>query len=241
MNAIPYKGLTINYVLGYDNATQIGTGYIPVGNTSPSYNTGFSRRADRTTYLLNNDLNIAYQTKINDWLESTSGIGGTLQSEKVYQTAITATLLGPIGQTINNGVAVPTEFRSDINIMGAFAQQTFGILNKIYITGAARYDVSSVFGEKFRGQFYPKVSGSYIISNEDFWKDSKIANVISSFKIRSSYGQAGNLTAISAYDKTTSYVPVNVSSLPGVYSPTLLRKSQHQARAPDRNLRSVPT
>lgn len=222
LNANPVKGLNINYILGYDNSTQIGTGYIPVGNTTPSYNTGYARRADRTSFMMNNDVNASYQTKINDWLESTSGIGGTAQSEKVYQTGITATLLGPIGQTINNGVAVPTEYRSEINIMGAFAQQTFGILNKIYVTGAARYDVSSVFGAKFRGQFYPKVSGSYVLSNEQFWKDSKISSVISSFKIRSSYGQAGNLTAISAYDKTTSYVPVNVGGLPGVYSPALL-------------------
>jgi TonB-linked SusC/RagA family outer membrane protein len=220
--ANPVKGLNISYVLGYDNATQIGTGYIPVGNTTPSYNTGYSRRADQTTFLVNNDLNISYQTKINDWLESTSGIGGTAQSQKTYQTGITATLLGPIGQTINNGVSVATEYRSDVNIMGAFVQQTFGILNKFYITGAARYDESSVFGEKFRGQFYPKVSGSYVISNEKFWTDSRIANVISSFKIRSSYGQAGNLTAIGAYDKTTSYVPVNVSGQPSVTSPTLL-------------------
>jgi len=220
--ANPVKGLNINYVLGYDNSTQIATGYIPVGNTTPSYNTGYSRRGDRTSYMVNNDLNISYQTKIYDWLESTSGIGGTAQSEKVYQTGITATLLGPIGQTINNGVAVPTEYRSDVNIMGAFAQQTFGILNKFYITGAARYDVSSVFGEKFRGQFYPKVSGSYVVSNEKFWAESKISNIISSFKIRSSYGQAGNLTAIGAYDKATSYVPVNIGGLPSVSSPTLL-------------------
>ncbi|WP_432713649.1 SusC/RagA family TonB-linked outer membrane protein [Pedobacter sp.] len=226
LNANPIKGLNINYIFGYDNSTQIGTGYIPVGNTTPSYNTGFSRRADRTTYLLNNDLNASYQTKINDWLESTSGFGATAQSEKVYQTAITATLLGPIGQTINNGVAVPTELRSDINIMGAYAQQTFGILNKIYLTGAARYDVSSVFGEEFRGQFYPKVSGSYVLSSEPFWKDAKISSIISTIKLRASYGQAGNLTAISAYDKTTSYVPVNVAGLPGVYSPTLLGNSE---------------
>jgi TonB-linked SusC/RagA family outer membrane protein len=220
--ANPVKGLNINYVLGYDNATQIGTGYIPVGNTTPTYNTGYSRRADRTSFMVNNDLNISYQTKINDWLESTSGIGGTAQSEKVYQTGITATLLGPIGETINNGVSVASEYRSDVNIMGAFAQQTFGLFNKFYITGAARYDVSSVFGEKFRGQFYPKVSGSYVVSNESFWKNSGISSVVSSFKLRSSYGQAGNLTAIGAYDKTTSYVPVNISGLPSVTSPTLL-------------------
>jgi len=220
--ANPIKGLNINYVLGYDNATQIGTGYIPVGNTTPSYNTGYSRRADQTTFLVNNDLNISYQTKINDWLESTSGIGGTAQSQKTYQTGLTATLLGPIGQTINNGVSIATEYRSDVNIMGAFVQQTFGILNKFYITGAARYDESSVFGEKFRGQFYPKVSGSYVVSNEKFWTDSKISSVISSFKIRSSYGQAGNLTAIGAYDRTTSYVPLNLSGQASVTSPALL-------------------
>lgn len=222
LSANPLKGLNINYILGFDNSTQIGTGYIPVGNTTPSYNTGYARRADRTSTMINNDVNVSYQTKINDWLESTSGIGATAQSERIYQTGITSTLLGPIGQTINNGVPVATEYRSEINIMGAFAQQTFGILNKFYLTGAARYDVSSVFGKKFRGQFYPKVSGSYVISNEQFWKDSKISSVISSFKIRSSYGQAGNLTAISAYDKATSYVPVNVGGLPGVYSPALL-------------------
>lgn len=219
--ATPIKGLSINYVLGYDNSTQIGTGYIPVGNTTPSYNTGFSKRADKTSFLVNNDINVSYQTKLADWLQSTTGIGGTAQSEKIYQTGITATQLGLIGQTINNGVSVPSEFRSDINVMGAFIQQTFGIKEKIYLTGAARYDVSSVFGASNRGQFYPKVSASYILSNEKFWS-GKLSNVISSVKLRASYGQAGNLTAIGAYDRYSSYIPVNSAGLPSVYSPTLL-------------------
>lgn len=219
--ATPVKGLSINYVLGYDNSTQIGTGYIPVGNTTPSFNTGFSRRADKTSFQLNNDLNVSYQTHLTDWLESTTGVGGTVQTEKIYQTGITATQLGLIGQTTNNGVAIPSEFRSEINVMGAFVQQTFGIKEKIYLTGAARYDVSSVFGESNRGQFYPKVSASYILSNEKFWS-TQLSNVLSSVKLRASYGQAGNLTAIGAYDRYSSYIPVNSAGLPSVYSPTLL-------------------
>ncbi len=219
--ATPVKGLSINYILGYDNSTQIGTGYIPVGNTTPSFNTGFSRRADKTSFLLNNDLNVSYKTQLTDWLESTTGVGGTVQTEKIYQTGITATQLGLIGQTTNNGVAIPSEFRSEINVMGAFVQQTFGIKEKIYLTGAARYDVSSVFGIANRGQFYPKVSASYILSNEKFWS-TNLSNVISSLKLRASYGQAGNLTAIGAYDRYSSYIPVNSAGLPSVYSPTLL-------------------
>lgn len=219
--ATPLKGLSINYILGYDNSNQIGTGYIPVGNTTPSYNPGFSRRADKTSFLLNNDLNVSYQTKLADWLESTTGIGGTVQTEKIFQSGITATQLGLIGQTTNNGIAIPSEFRSDINVMGAFIQQTFGIKEKVYLTGAARYDVSSVFGTSNRGQFYPKVSASYILSNEKFWS-SQLSNVLSSVKLRASYGQAGNLTAIGAYDRYSSYIPVNSAGLPSVYSPVLL-------------------
>lgn len=221
-NATPIKGLNINYTLGFDNATQIGTGYIPVGNTTPTYNTGFAQRADKTSFLLNNDLTASYQTRINDWLESTTGIGGTAQSEKIYLTSLKATQLGIIGQTINNGITIPSEFRSDINVMGAYVQQTFGFWDRLYITGALRYDASSVFGKDERAQFYRKLSGSYLLSSEEFWKNSKISNVISSLKLRASYGQAGNLTALGAYDQYTNYVPVNSGGLPSIYSPVLL-------------------
>ncbi|KLT67565.1 SusC/RagA family TonB-linked outer membrane protein [Pedobacter sp. BMA] len=223
--ATPVKGLTLNYVLGYDNATQIGTGYIPVGNTTPTYNTGFSKRADLTTFMVNNDFTASYQTKITDWLESTSGIGATAQNEKRYQTGLSATQLGLVGQTVNNGVVVGTELRSTINVMGAYVQQTFGLWDKVYLTAALRNDVSSVFGRDDRSQFYKKFSGSYVLSNEKFWQDSKIRNIISSLKLRASYGESGNLTALGAFDQYTNYVPVNSGGLPSVYSSTLLGNS----------------
>ncbi len=220
----PIPNLNINYTLGYDNATQIATGFIPVGNTTPSYDTGYSRRADRTTYLLNNDLNASYRATLADWLESTTGVGATVQVDKVYATGITATQLGPIAETTSNGATIiSSELRSDINIFGFFAQQTFGIGDRLFLTGAGRYDVSSVFGEDNRWQFYPKVSGSYLISNEKFWEG--LSQVIPILKVRASYGQAGNLTAIGAFDRYTNYVPVSLPGLPGVISSTLLGNS----------------
>ena len=223
--ATPVKGLTLNYILGYDNSTQIGTGFIPVSNTTPTYNTGFSRRADQTTFLVNNDITASYQTKITDWLESTTGLGGTAQNEKIYSTGLTATQLGLVGQTVNNGVVVGTEGRSTINVMGAYLQQTFGLWDKLYLTAAVRNDVSSVFGKNNRSQFYKKFSGSYVLSNEKFWEESPIKNVISSIKLRASYGESGNLTALKAFDQYTNYIPVNSGGLPGVYSAPLLGNS----------------
>ncbi|MBD1395741.1 SusC/RagA family TonB-linked outer membrane protein [Pontibacter sp. JH31] len=220
-NMTPINGLNINYVLGYDNSTQIGTGFIPVGNTTPSYNAGYSRRADRTAYLLNNDLNASYRTFLADWLESTTGIGGTVQTEKYYTTGITGTQLGPIAQTSTSGATVVSnDSRIDLNIMGFFAQQTFGIGDRLFLTGAGRYDVSSVFGVDNRWQFYPKVSGSYLVSNEKFWQG--LSSIVPIFKLRASYGQAGNLTAIGAYERYTNYNPVSLPGQPGVIPSTLL-------------------
>lgn len=224
VNLTPINGLNISYVLGFDNSTQIATGYIPVGNTTPSYNAGYSRRADRTAYLLNNDLNASYRTFLTDWLESTTGIGGTVQTEKYYSTGITGTQLGPIAQVSSGGATVVSnEGRADINILGFFLQQTFGIGDRFFLTGAGRYDVSSVFGEDNRWQFYPKVSGSYLVSNESFWQG--LADIIPIFKLRASYGQAGNLTAIGAYDRYTNYNPVSLPGIPGVIPSTLLGNS----------------
>jgi TonB-dependent starch-binding outer membrane protein SusC len=221
VNMTPLRGMNINYTLGYDNATQIATGFIPVRNTTPSYDAGYSRRADRTSYFLNNDLNVSYQTKLTDWLESTTGVGATAQLEKNFTTGITGTQLGPIAQVATSGATIVSgESRSDIRILGFFGQQTFGIGDRLFLTGAGRYDVSSVFGLENRWQFYPKVSGSYLISNEKFWESLK--EVVPILKVRASYGQAGNLTAIGAFDRYTNYVPVALPGLPGVISSTLL-------------------
>ncbi|WP_299990740.1 SusC/RagA family TonB-linked outer membrane protein [uncultured Pontibacter sp.] len=221
LNLTPINGLSINYVVGYDNSTQIATGFIPVGNTTPSYDAGYSRRADRTSYLLNNDLNVSYRTFLTDWLESTTGIGGTVQTEQHYTTGITGTQLGPITRTSTSGATVVSnDIREDINIMGFFAQQTFGLGDRFFLTGAGRYDVSSVFGEEDRWQFYPKISGSYLVSNESFWQG--LSDIIPIFKLRASYGQAGNLTAIRAFDRYTNYNPVSLPGLPGVVPSTQL-------------------
>jgi len=216
LQAKPFEGLTLNYILGFDNANSLGTAYIPPGNTTPSYEKGYAQRADITTFMLNNDFNASYQTKIGDWLESTSGAGLTFQTEKNMSTNLKATQMGYGGETIDNGVVVPKELRSDMNIFGAFFQQTFGIKEKLYLTGAIRYDMSSVFGSENRSQFYPKVSGSYVLSNEQFWQNSAINKVLSSFKIRASYGQSGNLTALSPFDRYTNYSPFNTGGINGI-------------------------
>jgi TonB-linked SusC/RagA family outer membrane protein len=223
LNITPFKNMSINYILGYDNSTQLATGFIPVGNTTPSFATGYARRADRINLLLNNDLTLSYKANVSEALTSTTSMGATAQTERINTASITGTQLSPATQVSSAGTSViPVETRSTVNILGFYAQQTFGFKEKLYITGAIRNDVSSSFGANNRWQFYPKLSGSYILSEEEFWKKSPLVSIMPTLKLRASYGQSGNLTAIGAYDRFTNYLPVALPSLPGsISSPQL--------------------
>lgn len=216
----PIEGMNIEFTSGVDNYSQIATAYIPPINTTPSYNDGYARRADANVLQLNNDLTLSYQSEIAKELQSTTTLGGTMQYERVNSFGANAVTLGPFGETINNGTITPGEYRGERSVMGAFAQQTFGYKSRYFITGAARFDASSVYGNDNRWQFYPKVSGSYIISNEPFWEGIK--NVVSSFKLRAAYGRSGNMTAIGFYDKYTNYGPIPYAGMPGYVSPAQL-------------------
>ncbi len=221
LNLKPVTGLNIDYIFGLDNYTQSATGYIPPKNTTPSYDGGFSRRGDATVLQLNNDLNISYQKNIFKDFQSTSSLGGTLQYERQNVFTATAQQLGLFGSTINNGTITAGEFRGERVIMGAFLQETFGYKSRYFITGAARIDASNVYGKDNRWQFFPKVSGSYIVSNEKFWSDN-LNKVINTFKIRAAYGESGNLTAIGLYDRFTNYLSALYAGQIGYAPSTLL-------------------
>lgn len=217
----PVAGLNIEFASGIDNYTQTATAYIPPRNTTPSYNGGFIRRADATVIQLNNDLTASYQKEIANELESTTSLGGTLQYDRTLTFSANATQLGAFGQTINNGTIAAGEFRGERVIMGAFLQQTFGFKNRYFVTGAARVDASSVYGIDNRWQFFPKVSGTYIVSNEKFWTDG-VARAVSSLKLRAAYGESGNLTAIGPYDRFTTFSPIVYGGQAGYVPPSAL-------------------
>ena len=221
LNLTPFAGFTVDYVLGYDASTQVATGFIPMGSTAPTYTGGYARRADQTTILVNNDLTASYRRDFTEWLASTTTVGGTLQYQQSFATGIVSTTLAPIVQTTASGIAVASDFRSERTIRGAFAQQTLGLGNRLFLTGALRVDVASVYGPSNRTQYYPKASVAYVLSEEKFWKDGPLARLVPQLKLRASYGQAGNLTAIGPYDRFTNFGPVVAGTLPGLLTSTL--------------------
>jgi TonB-linked SusC/RagA family outer membrane protein len=213
LTLLPLDDVSVDYSIGLDTYDQASRAFIPSGTTAPGLATGFGRRAERSFLQLNNDLNIRYNSFVKENLELTALVGGSLQYEEVEQFASQATQFSPFINVVGGGSNFdqPSEFLSEIVVYGLFAQTTLGFQDRYFLTAAGRFDASSVFGPDDRWQFFPKVSGSYILTNEPFWKENFSDDFISNIKLRGSIGASGGQTSISAFDRFTTFSPQSIS------------------------------
>jgi TonB-linked SusC/RagA family outer membrane protein len=214
----PYKGLTFDYIMGIDNYGQNGTTYMPPfaynvntaffgGGPSldPTLN-GYASVGNDNFFQINHELTGTYMFNITPEIGSTTQVGYSAQYERNRYSLLQGRGFStPFVQTVTGAsTALPSvDDRSEISISGAYLQQNFRIHNRLFLTGAVRVDGSSVFGEDQRSQVYYKASGSYLLSDHDFWKNNM--SWWNTFKLRAAYGESGNLTGIGAYDRTNVY------------------------------------
>ncbi|HET9986417.1 MAG TPA: SusC/RagA family TonB-linked outer membrane protein [Longimicrobiales bacterium] len=84
--------------------------------------------------------------------------------------------------------------------VGAFVQEQASWKNRIFLTGAVRGDDNSAFGKNFDFVVYPKLSASWVLSEEPFF--SRLP--VNSLKLRAAWGKAGQqpdaFAALRTYD-----------------------------------------
>ncbi len=215
----PYEGLLVNYVLGYDDSRSRGSTYSPIGTTTATDGRARSSTISRTQ--INSDLNLSYENQISEDFSSVTGSGYSYQFDESKLNTITASGLA-LGVETTDGAATiaTTDFNSKRAIWGGYLQQTVGFRDKLFVTGAARIDGSSVFGDDEGNQFYPKASLAYLISEEGFFKDYIKEDLVNNLKLRAAWGRAGNLTAIGPFDRLTNYDAVSITGMAGLISPS---------------------
>ncbi len=213
LNFKPFKNFNADFIVGIDNINQKGTGYIPRYPYTPVniniFNDGFVSETNYKLYKVNNDLNIRYLWEVNKDFTATTYAGYNIQLNRGELTSIQGRDLKPFVESINAAnVIIGGGATTDIsknNIWGYYLQETFGYRNKIFVTGAIRQDASTLFDQGIRKQNYPKLSGSYVLSSENFLKRSPVSTA----RFRASWGESGNQTAIGDYSRFTNYTTGN--------------------------------
>jgi TonB-linked SusC/RagA family outer membrane protein len=100
--------------------------------------------------------------------------------------------------------------------IGLYAQQQFGLNDRMFLTGAVRVDNNSAFGEDFDFATYPKVSATWVISEEPFWK----LGAINTLKLRSAFGVSGLQPDV--FTALRTFAPATGTSDAAIVTPQLI-------------------
>ncbi len=113
------------------------------------------------------------------------------------------------GTSALGGVVVPSvgDTTSPFVTLGGYLEELVGIRDRLYLTGAVRADKNSAFGTNFSNILYPKLSGSWVISEEPFFPRIDWLN---SLRVRAAWGKSGR--APGTLDALHYYHPVAVAA-----------------------------
>lgn len=231
--ANPFGALRLNYSLGYDQYTMETMLSIPRGTIGTLL--GEATSANRRNMLVNNDVSANYDFGAPR-LRFTTSVGANHTYQRLDQLNAGATDLVPQTELVSGAVQNASQARIHLVTLGFFGQQQVAFGNRLYLTGALRWDASSTFGEDERWQMYPKVSGSWVVSEESFLKDN--ATWISELRLRAALGYAGNqpplsqaFARVSRFGSITNVTRLGLTPLNSPGNPNLKPERQREWEA----------
>jgi len=197
----PWPWFTNRFTIGYDFAQQENRALRPFGFVSQPLGRIQDLQAKFSLLTFDYAGNIDYT--LSPSLKSTFSFGGqSVTNEEVSTNAFGADFAGP-GEPVVSSAAtyIADEDRLRVINAGFFFQNVFKFKERYFLTGGVRFDGNSAFGESLGLQAYPKVSASYIVSDEPFWPRR-----LGELKLRAAVGYAGR--APGAFDKLKTWTPV---------------------------------
>ncbi|HEY7235692.1 MAG TPA: SusC/RagA family TonB-linked outer membrane protein [Gemmatimonadaceae bacterium] len=106
--------------------------------------------------------------------------------------------------------------------VGMYVQEEAAWKNRLFLVAALRGDDNSTFGKDFKAAYYPKVSGSWVVSEEPWFH----VPLMSDLRLRAALGaagtQPGTFDAQRLYDPSVGYLN-NPGLVPGSYGNPELR------------------
>jgi len=215
----PFTWLTTRANLGFDYTllelkNQIRFDQGPFGETTRSGDIT-DRRTENSQYTA--DLGATGTFNPTAWLNSKTSIGTQYYRTYNDYTEGRGRNFTPGSVQVGAGSVQNSDEGTDLTItLGTYAEQIFAFKDRFFLTGGMRYDGNSSFGKAFKGVFYPKIGGSWLVSDESFFPRASWMN---SLRVRATYGASGvqpTTTAAARYYTSTTAAISGVDQ-PGVH------------------------
>lgn len=122
-------------------------------------------------------------------LNSKTSVGFQYLKDNFFGVLANGQNLPPGGHAITGAAIRSSSEQTTLAVtLGAYVEQTLGWRDRMFLTGGLRRDRNSTFGIKARSVTYPKLQGSWVLSDEAFYPRSL---PVSNLKLRFAYGASG--------------------------------------------------
>jgi len=188
---------------------------------------------DYTSAKMTADFGATATRQLTRRIESKTSIGGQFIRDRLDGTLNTANIFPP-GITRIDAGAIKTSGEKTIEgvTLGQYVEQQFGLDQRLYVTGAMRYDQNSAFGIKNRSANYPKVSASWV-ALENGGARLHYFGWLDELRLRSAYGVSGQQPGPT--DALQFLSPITTSLLAGDQPAVTLAGLGNDALKPERS------
>ncbi|HVX41427.1 MAG TPA: TonB-dependent receptor [Gemmatimonadaceae bacterium] len=211
----PLEAWTTRLAVGYDYNNADITSITPFGNLRVPSGQEFETLWNRE--MLSLDLASTYRRSLGSAFGSTTSLGGQVFDSRLHSTDLESdNFAGPGDPTLITGSLRTINDVSQERVVNAgfFGQEMVSWRDLLFLTGGLRVDGNSAFGKSFGLQTYPKVSASYVISDEGFWS----RRFIQTLKLRGAMGESGK--APGAFDAVRTWSPVAAEDGQPAFTPS---------------------
>lgn len=205
----PLDWLTNRFRVGYDHSNGLAeifytpdqTGAAPFG---PNVSDGYIGQAVPRNSVLSLDYDVTATASLSEEIVSNTSLGIQYVGRQARRTQAIGQGLGTGVQRSVSAAAITSGSYSfsEVRSLGMYLQEQIGWRDRLFGTAAVRMDNHSAFGSDIEAVLYPKISLSYVISEEDYFN----VPVLSDLRLRAAWGQAGNAPNVYSADRryTTS-------------------------------------
>jgi TonB-linked SusC/RagA family outer membrane protein len=205
----PLSFLSFNGTAGYDVTNQ-GDNELTPPNVIPLSTAQFQgnavqNRAQIFAYTANASATASFRLSSEITSNTTVGVQfyknvfDQVQASGRVQIPGTGGLSGVVFPAVNH-VTLPAV------TLGGYGEELVGIRDRLFLTAALRHDDNSAFGTQFGGANYPKLSASWVISEEPFFPRP---SWLSALRLRGAWGKSGR--APGPLDARIFSTPVSVA------------------------------
>src|SRR4051812_232725 len=190
----PINWLTSRATVGYDVVNRQDVQFFPTGQVADypggdNSNRNGAKTDNRfTVSQFSVDLGASARFRLNEKVGSRTSVGAQFFRDLSRGNYASGRGL-PAGSSTING-ARTTEARDtsvEARSVGSYLEQEVNLNQRLFLTGAVRFDDNSAFGQNFDATVYPKASASWLLSDESFFN----IGFVNTFRLRAAYGVSG--------------------------------------------------